>query len=236
MRRWAMAAALLLLVACGQGGGHAADPASSLHRPSPTPAARPTPSPAHHSTGSHSPAPAGESDVESNAAADEPAEPTPTGDSRHAATDGPVSVTVEPPEGWERTDEPHVAAAGGGQGDVYLNGAACEDGFCAHLHVTVLPGAVGSLEAYHVRSKHEVEQVLDAEVLAEEPVTVDGEDGYELTYRVDDDEGTLRYRQRYALVDDRVVVATFAATSRLLDQWRDDADALLESITVVAGG
>lgn len=224
LQRWGIIAALVVLAACGQSaGGDSAEPASA-RRPDPTSAPRPDPSSARR------PDP-----HEAGAAADAPAGSTPTAD--RSDTAGPsVSVEVTPLDGWERTDEPDLLATGHGEGDVYLHDAACHDGFCAHLHVVVLPGPVDSLEAYHGRSKREVERVLDAEVLSEERATVDGYDGYQLTYRVDDAGGTLRYLQRYALVEGQVVVATFTATPRLLEQWRDDADALLESITVTLEG
>lgn len=221
-----MLAALAVLAACGQDADSRAEPATS------TPSAEPTTGPT-----------LGELDDTDSAsdAHDEPADTDhdpPAPDRAHEAdtVESTVTVEVDPPDGWEQADEPELVAASDGHGTVYLHDAACDDGFCAHLHVAVMPGPVTSLEAYHARSKREVEEVLDAELLAEEPTAIDGHDGYHMGYRVDDADGSLRYLQRYAVVERQVVVATFAATPRLLDQWRADAEALLESITVDRDG
>lgn len=223
----AVVAALVVLAACGQDANPRAEPATSRQ-------------PVDSTAG---PTPGGLDDTGSASEADDPEDtdpdastPAPDRAARPDAAEPTVTVEVDPPDGWEQTDEPELVAAGDGHGSVYLHDAACDDGFCAHLHVAVMPGPVTSLEAYHARSKRELEEVLGAELLTEEPTAIDGHDGYQMGYRVDDADGPLRYLQRYAVVEQQVVVATFAATPRLLDRWRADAEALLESITVHLDG
>lgn len=223
----AVLAALMVLAACGGGANPHAEPATSA-QPGPSPG--PTPGELD-GIGS-----AREADDDPGGAAHDPPAPASGRGTQSDAGEPTVSVEVDAPDGWERTDEPELVAASGGHGTVYLHDEACDDGFCAHLHVAVMPGPVTSLEAYHARSKREVDEVLDADLLTEEPATIDGHDGYQMGYRVDDADGALRYLQRYTVVEQQVVVATFAATPRLLDQWRADAEALLESITVDVDG
>lgn len=225
----AVLAALMVLAACSGAANPRAEPATST-QPGPSPSPGPTPGELD-GVGS-----ASEAGDDPDGAAHDPPTPAPGRAPPSDAVEPTVSVEVDAPDGWERADEPEVVAASGGHGTVYLHDGACDDGFCAHLHVAVMPGPVTSLEAYHARSKREVDEVLDADLLTEEPAAIDGHDGYQMDYRVDDADGPLRYLQRYALVEQQVVVATFAATPRLLDQWRADAEALLESITIDVDG
>lgn len=221
-------AALMVLAACGQDANPRAEPATSTQSPDPT--AGPTPG------GLDETESATEAHDDPGGPDQDPPTPSPDRAARPDAAEPAVTVEVDPPDGWKHTDEPELVAASDGHGKVYLHDAACDDGFCAHLHVAVMPGPVTSLEAYHASSKREVEEVLEAELLTEKPIVIDGHDGYQMGYRVDDAEGSLRYLQRYAVVEQQVVVATFAATPRLFDQWRADAEALLESITVDLDG
>lgn len=223
----AMVTALMVLAACGGGANPRAEPATST---------QPGPSPAPTLGELDDIGSASESDDDPDGAAHHPPPPAPRGGAPSEPVEPSVSVEVDAPDGWERTDEPELVAASGGHGMVYLHDEACDDGFCAHLHVAVMPGPVTSLEAYHARSKREVDEVLEADLLTEESAAIDGYDGYQMGYQVDDADGPLRYLQRYALVEQHVVVATFAATPRLLDRWRADAEALLESITIDVDG
>ncbi len=224
----AVLAALMVLAACGGGANTGAEPATSTQPRD----ASPGPTPGELAdTGS-----AGEAGDDPGGAAPDPPASPPGRATPSDAVEPTVSVEVDAPDGWERTEKPELMAASGGHGTVYLHDEACADGFCAHLHVAVMPGPVTSLKAYHARSKREIEEVLDADLVTEEPAAIDGHDGYQMGYRVDDAEGPLHYLQRYALVEQQVVVATFTATPRLLDQWRADAEALLESITVDVDG
>jgi hypothetical protein len=147
-----------------------------------------------------------------------------------------LSVELDPREGWQEIEEEALVDTGdAGSGVVYVNKDACRDGFCAHVYALVMGGPVESLEEYHQRFRREIADAADAELLVEEGVEVDGHPGYQVEYRLGG-ERDLRSLQRHAVVDGEAVVVTFTALAPMFEQWRADAEAMLDSVAVVSRG
>lgn len=158
-------------------------------------------------------------------------------DSADDDADAETSLTleVEPAEGWEEADEEELAEAGGlGSAQVLSNPDACEGEACARFYALVTPSPVDDPEEYHQMSREEIEGRLGADIVSESEVEIDGHPGYEYEYEIEAEDGKRHQLLREAVIDGEVVVLAYTADSTdLFGEWREDGEAMLDSVTVV---
>lgn len=146
-----------------------------------------------------------------------------------------LRVELEPAEGWHEADDAQLAELGGmGAAQVYTNDDACEDERCPLVYALVVSSPASDAQEYHELSRQEVEGRLDAEVVEEGEVEIDGHPGHELVYDIDTEDGTQHQVVRHTVVDgEAVVVAYMAEGTEQFEAWRADAEAMLESARVI---
>ncbi|MBA0124283.1 hypothetical protein H0B56_01870 [Haloechinothrix sp. YIM 98757] len=143
-----------------------------------------------------------------------------------AVHEGAVDVLVEMPPGWRIRPEAAQGAT------VIANAEACGQDFCDNVNVLLDAAHGATAEEFHDVSLTELDGIGELE--SEREVDVDGRTGYEVEYAGDlgMGQGDMRYLVRYTVVDDQAVIVTYTARPDTFDEWRADAEAMLESIEI----
>ncbi|MDV6012406.1 hypothetical protein [Haloechinothrix sp. LS1_15] len=159
---------------------------------------------------------------QAEAADDEPA----VADDDVVVHQGPVDVLVEMLPGWQLGPDVLEGAT------TIVNPEACGANFCDNLNVLVDPARGASPDEFHAQSIAELDELAD--VRSEREVELDGRVGYEVEYAGDrgHEYGDMRFLTRYTVADGEAVIVTYTARPDTFEEWRPDAEAMLESIEI----